>query len=89
MQFERNEDRIFHVHQISYIERKLKEFNLTDSKPSNIPIDTGYQKRNEVHVQMENKEVYRQAIGSLLYVATNSITYRFHTPSTHRRLLSI
>ena len=37
-----------------------------------MPIDPGYQKRREVHENTKNKEVYRRAIGSLLYLATNS-----------------
>jgi hypothetical protein len=72
LQFERDDDGIFLLHQKNYIERKLREFNLYDSRPSNVPVDPGYQKREEVHQIMRNKEVYRRAIGSLLYLATNS-----------------
>src|ERR1043165_6121952 len=35
IQFERDENGIFLLHQKGYIERKLDKFNLTDSKPSN------------------------------------------------------
>ena len=72
LQFERDNEGIFLLHQQRYIERKLEEFNLTDSRPSNIPVDTGYQKRQETEDSMANEEVYRKAIGSLLYLATNS-----------------
>src|SRR6218665_2523774 len=37
IQFERDENGIFLLHQKGYIERKLDKFNLTDSRPSNIP----------------------------------------------------
>ena len=55
-----------------YIDQKLQEFSLTDSRPSSIPVDPGYQKRQEVDVLMSNKDVYRRAIGSLLYLSTNT-----------------
>src|SRR6218665_3508759 len=48
IQFERDENGIVLLHQKGYIERKLDKFNLTDSRPSNIPVDPGYQKRQEV-----------------------------------------
>jgi len=72
MQFERNEDGIFLMHQQKYINEKLCEFGLIDSRPSSIPVDPGYQKRCEVQVNLKNKDVYRHAIGSLLYLATNT-----------------
>ena len=72
MQFDRDEDGIFYVHQQKYIEEKLQDFGLTDSRPSNIPVDPGYQKRQEVDEDMTDKEVYRRAIGSLLYLAINT-----------------
>lgn len=73
IQFERDDDGIFSLHQQRYIDRKLKEFNLIDSRSSNVPVDTGYQNnRQETQENMVNQEVYRKAIGSLLYLATNS-----------------
>ena len=73
LQFERTDDGTFLLHQQSYIEKKLKEFNLSDSRPSNIPVDTGYQKsRPESQECLTNDDVYRRAIGSLLYLSTNS-----------------
>jgi len=35
-------------------------------------VDPGYQKRQEVDEDMTDKEVYRRAIGSLLYLAINT-----------------
>ena len=72
LQLERDSDGIFQLHQRSYIEKKLREFQLNDCRPSNVPMDPGYQKRQEVHVNMANKEIYRRAIGSLQYLATNT-----------------
>jgi hypothetical protein len=72
IQFERDENGNFLLHQKGYIERKLDKFNLTDSKPSNIPVDPGYQKRQEVQEDTKSKEIYRSAIGALNYLATNT-----------------
>ena len=60
------------MYQGKYIERKLKEFRLQDSKPSKIPVDPGYLKGQEMCEPFDNKEIYRQAIGSLQYLASNS-----------------
>jgi hypothetical protein len=72
LQVERDENSVFLLHQTNYINKKLREFGLSDSKPSRIPVDTGYQKQQTMQDDMKNKEVYRQAIGSLLYLATNT-----------------
>ena len=72
MQFDRDENGIFSVHQQKYIEEKLHDFDLEDSRPSNIPMDPGYQKRQEVPEDMTDRELYRRAIGSLLYLAVNT-----------------
>lgn len=72
LQYERGEDGIFLVHQKHYIDKKLQQFNLSDCRPSQVPVDPGYQKRFSVSEKMRNPEIYRKAIGSLLYLATNS-----------------
>ena len=51
---------------------KLKEFNLEESRPSIIPMDPGSLKRQEIHTDVKDKEAYRRAMGSLLYLATNT-----------------
>ena len=48
----------------------MKKFYLEDSRPSNISMDPGYMKRQEIHADVRDKEVYRYAIVSLLYLAT-------------------
>ena len=72
LQFERNSDGTFSVHQKAYIEKKLREFNLQDSKASTIPLDPGYQKRQEILVPFNNKDIYRKGIGSLQYLACHT-----------------
>ena len=49
----------------------MKEFNLEDSRPLNIPMNTGYLKRQEINTDVKDKEAYRRAFGSLLYLARN------------------
>jgi len=72
IQIARDDDGIFVLHQKQYIEKKLREFRLTECRPSNIPVDPGYLRRQEVHECMPDRDVYRKAIGSLQYLATNS-----------------
>lgn len=73
--YERNEDGFYQVNQWKYLENNLSEYRLSDCKESNIPIDTGYLKhdnQNNNEVEMANKEIYRSAIGSLQYLASNT-----------------
>ena len=74
LQYEQEESGIFLVHQKYYIEKKLQEFNLSDSRPSKIPIDPEYVRNRKMQENsaMKNSEVYRKAIGSLLYLANNT-----------------
>ena len=65
LQFERDKEGFYKAHQQKYIEQKLSEFRLNESKGSNIPIDTGYLKRDTTDSQIAIKDVYRKAIGSL------------------------
>lgn len=72
IQFERDKNRIFLLHQKTYSEIKFEKCKLMDSKPSYIPVDPGYQKRQEVPKDLKNKEIYRSANGALNYLATNT-----------------
>lgn len=73
MQIEQDSsDGLYMLHQKSYIEKKLREFNLHDSKPSSIPVDPAYLKQPESSEKMDNTEIYRKAIGSLMYLAVNT-----------------
>lgn len=69
---ERDSNGIFYLHQGSYINRKINEFGFEDCKPSKIPLEPGYMKRNEVEDPLETNNTYRKAIGSLLYISTNT-----------------
>lgn len=40
--FDRDDDSLFYMNQERYITNKLREFNLTDAKDSNTPINVGY-----------------------------------------------
>jgi hypothetical protein len=71
MQIEQDSDGLYMLHQTNYIIKKLREFNLSDSRSSNIPVDPGYQKQQD-NSEKVDKEVYRRAIGSLLYLAPNT-----------------
>ena len=52
LQFERDENGVCFVHHAKYTEKKLKEFTLEDSRPSDIPMDPGNLKRNEIHTDV-------------------------------------
>lgn len=76
--------RILTITQEEYIEKILKKFNLEDSHPCRTPMVTRQvrkraMKENEpLEVQSKIKVPYREAIGSLLYLANVSrpdITY--------------
>ena len=62
---------IFQLSQENYINKILKRFDMEEAKESKIPIDTGYFKILNNN-PLENNSTYRQAIGSLLYLATHS-----------------
>lgn len=62
---------LFYLSQENYIEKILNAFNLEDAKISSIPMDPGYLKENS-HNLLENNNLYRKAIGSLLYVSNNT-----------------
>jgi hypothetical protein len=70
IQVEHEPDGTFSIHQELYIERIIERFGMKDSKPSKIPLDPGYMKRNEVHAALKDYVKYRSAIGALLYVST-------------------
>lgn len=69
---ERDKDGISYISQKQYITNILKKFRLEDAKPSKIPLDLGYGKRIEIHDPMKNPDIYRSAIGSLLYLSVNT-----------------
>lgn len=62
---------MFSICQTNYIKKMLKEFAMEDSRPSKIPMDPGYY-RLERGQTLPNNNKYREAIGSLLYLAVNT-----------------
>lgn len=67
----KNEKGIYCINQKGYIEKILKRFKLQNAKFSKIPMDPGYYKNSTAN-DLENNELYRKAIGALLYLSVNT-----------------
>lgn len=72
LKVERDENGIFHISQIAFIEKLLVQFAMTEAKPSKIPIDTGYNSTDDESKSFEPTHLYRSLIGGLLYLSTNT-----------------
>ena len=72
IEIERNEKGDFLINQKNKIKSLVKEHNLEDAKPINLPISTTYLKEKGEEDLLENNNEYRSIIGSLLYLATIS-----------------
>lgn len=72
LQIERKLNGAFMVHQTKYIEKIIKLFLTEDAKPSKFPLDPGYYKLCNKSKNLPNNEIYRKAIGSLLYISINT-----------------
>lgn len=72
MQIGKNADGIFHISQPAYIGKVIAEFNLSDAKPSAVPIGAGYEQNSEESDLLPNGANYQKLIGCLLYVAINT-----------------
>ena len=68
----KNSDNFYCIIQTKYIETILRRFGLEDSRPSNIPLDTGYLKNKKDQPSMDQSDRYQQFIGALLYVVVNT-----------------
>jgi Reverse transcriptase (RNA-dependent DNA polymerase) len=66
----RRNDGFFEINQTHYINKIATTLQLEDSKGSSYPIDPGYFKLSGE--ELENNTEYRQIIGMLLYISTNS-----------------
>jgi hypothetical protein len=71
LEVERNLDGTFTITQRGYIDRTLRRFGMDLAKGSSYPLDPGYMKLAE-SPRLASNEVYRQLIGSLLYLAVNT-----------------
>jgi len=65
------ENRTLTISQEKYINEIVKRFNMENSKPTSIPMDTNYKAQNPTQLDKasEIKFPYREAIGSLMYAA--------------------
>lgn len=57
------------IHQAAYIDRVVKRFNLEDAKPSTIPADPHVYLTKCTNDKEENDFPYREAVGSLMFLA--------------------
>lgn len=64
-------DKYIFIHQTNYIEILLNRFNLNDCKPNGIPVDP-HTKLEKGEGEMEKDIPYREAVGSLMHLATVS-----------------
>lgn len=62
----------FNLKQESYINKVIGEFQMSDAKPSDYPLDPGYGKSKMQDDFLLNNKQYQKLIGCLLYVAINS-----------------
>lgn len=72
MQIDRNRDeKAIFVHQTAYIRRMLSRFNMSDAKGNSVPADphTVLQSPDEPSREYAEKIPYREAVGSLLFLA--------------------
>lgn len=65
------ESGIYYLSQEEYIDKILEIYNLQDAKISSIPMDPGYLKLNS-NDMINNNNIYRKAIGSMLYISNNT-----------------
>lgn len=70
MQIEKNKRHIF-IHQTKYIEKLLEKFNMSCANPNSIPADPHVKLQKTEAVPVKNLP-YREAVGSLIHLATVS-----------------
>ncbi|KAG5865329.1 hypothetical protein JTB14_015122 [Gonioctena quinquepunctata] len=64
---------IYSINQKKCIMKLLRNFKMENSKAVTIPLDTGYYKnRNSNDDKFINEDIYRSAIGALLYLSVNT-----------------
>ncbi|XP_055910757.1 uncharacterized protein LOC129945122 [Eupeodes corollae] len=73
IEIDREKDGSFKLSQKSKIKQLIKTYKLEDSKGTLTPIETGFlSPSEETSPKLPNNNLYRKAIGSLLYIATVS-----------------
>ena len=69
---QRTKDGNYALDQENKINEIIEKFNLSDSKPCETPMEPGYLNLEDEENLLPQNTQYRQAIGSLLYIATIS-----------------
>lgn len=72
------------INQRVYITKLLNKFNMTDAKPLKIPAEPGAPLSSSDHLNSNEAVSYREAVGSLIFLATTSrpdITYSMNQVS--------
>ena len=72
IQVDRQEDGGFLLCQSAKIASLLSKYGMIDAKGASIPMDTSYLKLTGEDDLLPNNELYREAVGALLYVATTT-----------------
>jgi len=72
IQIEREADGSFLLSQSTKIAAILDQFGMNDTKGASTPMDTAYPKLEGEYDLLPDNELYRKAVGAMLYVATTT-----------------
>jgi hypothetical protein len=72
IQVDRNDDGSFLLNKSAKITSLLEKFRMTGAKGSSIPMTTDYPKLSGEHDLLPDNDLYREAVGALLYIATTT-----------------
>jgi Reverse transcriptase (RNA-dependent DNA polymerase)/gag-polypeptide of LTR copia-type/Integrase core domain/GAG-pre-integrase domain len=72
IQIERKCDGSYLLSQSSKITAILDKFGMSEAKGASIPMDTAYPKLSGEYDLLPDNELYREAVGALLYIATTT-----------------
>ena len=56
--------------QSKFVESMLVKFDMQDCKPRLLPCEIGLNKANDEHSDFADVKLYRQIVGSLIYIMT-------------------
>ena len=60
------------INQTQYIDKILKKFEMSDCKPKSVPCAPGIEKESEASRTLSDPRLYREIVGSLIYVMTGT-----------------
>ena len=66
------EDGVIMMNQSQFIKRVLKKFNMEKCKPRSLPCETGTNKISEDESEPADVRLYREIVGSLVYIMTST-----------------